>query len=150
MKFIEDLILKYNKFRERKKITAQEKRIHKEEERKKYCLDIYKAYHNADKLSREEILKVFWKLLEDAGYEVSQFDSNTSTYEPAKQSWDWRDLGGVQFAIETEEIFGFSRNDITKEEYDHAKTFGELADLVIRKAKEKKLNTTSHEQRSDG
>lgn len=139
MKFINNLILKYTKFLERRKIIAQEKKIYSEEKWKKHCLNYYGVYHNADGLSRKEILEVFWKILKNAGYDISHFNSNTSVREPAKQMCDWNDLGGAEFIYELDKIFGFSKKDITDKEYEQIKTFGEAADLLIKKAKEKKL-----------
>jgi hypothetical protein len=110
-----------------------------EERWKKYFLDNYGAYRNADKLTHEEMLKVFWKILLDRHYDTSNFSGDTPIQEPAKQlDEDWYDLGGIFFITKVEETFGFPTQYITDKECEQIKTFGELADLVIKKAKEKK------------
>lgn len=133
LKFIDKPLLKYAKYCEKKKAVKKEKW-------KKHCLDEYGAYHNADELTHKEMLEVFWKVLNNSNgcYDTTKFDSNTDIGEPLNQSWEWGDLGHIEFTISLEEVFGFSRNDITDEEYTEIKTFGELADLIIKKAKEKK------------
>jgi hypothetical protein len=132
LKFIDKPLLKYAQHCEKKKIA-------KEEKWKKHCLDNYGAYHNADELTHEEMLEVFWKVLKNSNscYDTSKFDSNTDISEPLNQSWEWGDLGSMEFFIELERVFGFSYRYITDNEYEQIKTFGELADLMIKKAKEK-------------
>jgi hypothetical protein len=141
MNFIRDLILKYTQFRKRKNIIAIEKKERAEAKWKAYCLKQYGVYHNAYELTREQMLKVFWKILLqcDNYYDVSKFNANTNINEPAKQTWVWNELGSAEFTEEIERVFGFLENDITQEEYDKVNTFGEAADLLIKKAKEKKL-----------
>jgi hypothetical protein len=141
MKLINTLLLKYSKFCEKVKKLGDEAERREEEKTKKYYLDNYGAYHNADKLNQGEMLEVFWKMLKNDGYDVSNFKGSTSVLEPTKQDTDWDDLGGASFITELEKIFGFSRYDITDEEYDRVKTFGEHADLIIKKAKKKKQNS---------
>ncbi|HBC71751.1 MAG TPA: hypothetical protein DCZ38_03110 [Coxiellaceae bacterium] len=138
MKFIDNLLLRYAKFRKKMDVAAKEAETREEERNKKYYLDNYGAYHNADKLSHREMLEVFWRVLKD-DYDVSNFNGNTSVREPAKQGIDWDDLGAEGFLIAVYRMFDFSEYDFTDDEYDQIKTFGEIADLVIRKAKEKKL-----------
>lgn len=117
--------------------NARAAEIRKEEKLKKYYLDNYGAYHNADELTQGKMLEVFWKILKDYGYDASNFNVNTSMLEPTKQDTGWDDLDSSGFIIEVEKVFGFSRYDITDGEYSNVKTFGELADLIIKKAKEK-------------
>ncbi|MBU0744260.1 MAG: hypothetical protein KKE11_02680 [Gammaproteobacteria bacterium] len=140
MKFMDNLMLRYARFCEKRKIIAEEKR-------KKYYLNYYNAYHNPDKLTDKELLEIFWKILKYRGYDVSNFNRNTGVLEPAKQDTDWNDLGNIMFATHIDRMFGFSKQDITDQEYEQLKTFGELADLIIKKAKEKKLKEKLQEQK---
>jgi hypothetical protein len=134
MKFINQLLLKYNKYREKR-------RIKQEAAWKQFFLNKYGINYDIDKdkLTRQNILEIFWKILKwPKGYDVSNFDGNTSTRAPAKQSWEWDDLGDTEFVDDLRRIFGFSKIELTYAEYDQVKTFGELADLIIKKANEKK------------
>jgi hypothetical protein len=130
VKIFSNLLAKYVQFREKWKIL-------REESIKKYCLNRYGVYCNADKLTNEEMLQVFWKILEkNSGYDVSNFTSNTSLGELfSPRDYDDTD---VAFIVSLENIFGFARDEIFDIEPWDLKTFGELADLVIQKAKEKK------------
>ena len=143
MKLIDNLLSKYAKFREKRRSLAKEIDLREEEKKKNYYLSNYGAYKNADKLTHEEILEVFWKILKEAGYDPSKFNSNTSVREPAKQLSDWDDLGSIGFLTVIDRMFDFSNFDITDDEYDQVKNFGELADLVIKKAREK-MNPKNH------
>lgn len=104
----------------------------------RYFLNYYGAYHNADELTREEMLEVFWKMLRRVGYDTSSFDSSTGIHEPGKQLDDWEELGGEGFIVEIIQMFDILRDDIVKDKDMRVGTFGELADLIIKKAKEKK------------
>jgi hypothetical protein len=137
MKIVEKLLLKYHRLREKIKKLGDEAEFRAEEKKKKYYLENYGAYHNANDLSREEMLEVFWRVLKNDDYDVSNFNGNTSISEPAKQDGGWNDLDGAGFIAEIERIFDFTNYDITGEKYLQIKTFGELADLVIKKAKKK-------------
>jgi hypothetical protein len=134
MKFVNRLLLQYNKYREIKRVKS-------EEAWKKLLSNKFDRSCNkdTDKLTHQEVLEIFWKILKVMeGYDVSNFDSNTSTQAPAKQSWVWSDVGEDQFIFYIEKFFGFFNIKITSAEYDQVKTFGELADLIIKKANEKK------------
>ncbi len=143
MKLIDSIVSKFTKYREKRSLAAREKKVCTEEKWKKYCLDNYGVYDNADLLNHQEILNVFWKILKLESYDTSNFNSNSSVREPAKQLSDWDDLGSGEFLTDIEKIFGFSKKDITDDEYSQVKTFGELAELIIKKAKEKKLKQQS-------
>ncbi len=81
-------------------------------------------------------MEIFWKILKnDHYYNVSGFDHNTSVSDFAEDMWEWNDLGSVEFIMKIEEIFVISKG-ITEEELTNIKTFGELADLLIQKAKD--------------
>ncbi len=136
MKLIDGLILKYTKFRE-KMIANRNKRW------KKYFLSHYGVYHNADGLTHEKMLGVFWKMLKYHGYYVSTFNGNTNIEEPGKQFFDWEELGCEGFITELTQMFDISREDLVKNKRIYVDTFGELADLIIKKAKEKKLKQQS-------
>lgn len=132
MKIINKLLTRYIEFRKKLKFLA-------EESWKKYCLNNYGVYCNADKLTHEEMLQAFWKILENgSGYDVSNFTSNTSLEEPSSQKLDWDDFGDLEFIYLLEDIFGFARHEIFNKKPWCVNTFGELADLVIQRAKEKK------------
>ena len=132
MNFISNLKLKYTRLCERWKANRDKKW-------RKYYLDHYGAYQNADELSHKEMLTIFWKILEYYEYDVSSFSSNTDVHEPGKQSEDWEELGGDSFVIIITRMFGLNREDLVSNRDMVVPTFGELADLVIKKAKEKKL-----------
>jgi hypothetical protein len=135
MKFINQLLLKYYRWHEKR-------RIKKEEAWKNFFLNEYgiNCDIDKDKLTHQDILEIFWKILKGMeGYDVSNFDSNTSTKAPAKQSWVWNDLGEDDFIRYLEKFFEFFNIKITSAEYDQVKTFGELADLILKKSKEHKL-----------
>ena len=138
MNFMINLKLKYSRFRERM-------RTNKDKKWRKYYLDHYGAYHNADQLSRDEMLEVFWKMLKYYGYDVFNFDANTNVHAPGKQLDDWEELEGEGFIIELTQMFDLKRDDIAGNRVMLAKTFGELADLVIKKAKEKKQKQVEKE-----
>src|SRR5208337_3753161 len=114
---INKLLLRYAQYCERKRIIAEEKW-------RKRCLDTYGVYHNAHELTHEEILKIFWKILNDRkeSYDTSNFNSNTSFRDAAAQSDDWDDWGNENFVYEIENIFGISKKEITDKEYEELKT----------------------------
>jgi hypothetical protein len=139
MKIIDNLILKYIKFREKM-------RINRDKRWRKYFLSHYGAYHNADELTHKEMLDVFWKMLKYHGYYASNFNSNTNIEDPGKQFFDWEELGCEGFITELTQMFDLLREDLVKDRYICVKTFGELADLLIKKAKEKKLKQQEQER----
>jgi len=138
MKFIDNLLLKYTKFLENMNANAKVAEIRAEENQKKYYLGNYGAYHNASELTQKEMLEVFWKMLKNDGYDVSNFGDYTNIREPGKQRWDWDDLGEAEFITDIEKMFEFLNGDIADGKRLQIKTFGELADFIIKKAKEKK------------
>ncbi len=128
MKIFGNLLTRYIKFYEKLKIF-------REERWRKYCLNKYGVYCNADQLTPEEMLQAFWRILEKgSGHDVSNFTSNTSLFEILSPG-DY-DCADMAFIADLEDIFGFTRDEICKEE--PFENFGELAELVIKKAKEKK------------
>jgi len=90
----------------------------------------YGAYRNANKLTHEEMLQVFWKILKKIGYDVSNFTSNTSLEEPINQKMDWDDFGDVEFVIELEDVFDLSKDEIFHEKHWLVKIFGEFGDHI--------------------
>ena len=138
MSFIGSLLTKYRKFREQMVADEKAAAIREEEQNRKYYLENYGAYHNADQLTQGEMLDVLWRVLKWYDYDASGFSGSTDIAEPAKQDTGWNDLDAGGVVIIIGRIFGFSKMDISDAEYEQCKTFGELADLIIRKAKEKK------------
>ena len=131
MKIISRLLARYVQFREKHKILRNEKL-------KKYYQKKYGVYCNADVLTYEEMLHAFWRILKkSSGHDVSEFTSNTSLHELLSPG-DY-DCADIAFIAELENIFGFTRGEIIKEE--PFTNFGDLADLLIKKAKEKKLRS---------
>ena len=126
MKIISILLTRYVQFCEKRKIIAKERR-------KKYYLNKYGVYCNADKLTYEEMLQSFWRILK-IDYDIYNFTSNTSLSELLSPG-DY-DCEDATFISDIERIFGFVRGEIFKEEPFN--NFGELAAIVIKKAKEKK------------
>jgi hypothetical protein len=132
MKFTNRL---YNAFINKIKIFMKNKQT----KWKKYYLDRYGVYHNADNLGRTEILEILFKVFKNFGYKGSDLNEETYIVMAIRQlPWGWLDAD-LDVIEELDEIFDLSVKEITDKEYAQIKTFGELADLLIKKAKEKKL-----------
>jgi hypothetical protein len=132
MKFTNKL---YCAFIKKIKIFMQNKRT----KWKKYYLDKYGRYHNANNLNRTEALEIFFKVFKNFGYKGYDLSEETDITMAIRQlPWGWLDAD-LDIFEELDEIFNLTEKEITNEEYSQIKTFGELADLIIKKAKEKKL-----------
>ena len=75
---------------------CKKRKANRDKKRKKYFLDNYGAYGNADELTHEKMLEIFWKMLKKRRYDITNFNSNTRARELAKQNdGDWDDLGNI-------------------------------------------------------
>lgn len=134
MKFINRL---YKKYVDKFKISAQKREL----ERKKHFLDSYGAYRSAENLSRLEVLEILFKMFKKFGYEGPDLNEETNIATAIEQVPG----GDADFDIieELDKVLDFFWEDIKDKENEQLKTFGDLADLIIKKTKEKKqINAT--------
>lgn len=105
---------------------------------KKYYLDKYGVYRNADNLNRLEILEILFKIFKNFGYKGPQLNEETNISMAIKRlPWGWFDAED-DIVEELDKVFDFSIDEVTDKEHLPIKTLGKLADLIIKKAKDKK------------
>jgi hypothetical protein len=100
--------------------------------RKKYFLDNYGTYRSAEHFNRLEVLEILFKIFKNFGYEGLDLNEETDVATAIKRLPGGKSDADFDIIEELDEVFDFD------EKYEQIKTFGELADLVIKLAKDKK------------